>query len=39
MKITAIKSVVVNAEMRNWVFVKVETDQAGLVGWGEASLE
>jgi galactonate dehydratase len=31
--------VVVNAEMRNWVFVKVETDQTGLYGWGEASLE
>ena len=39
MKITAVKSLVVNAEMRNWVFVKVETDQAGLYGWGEASLE
>jgi galactonate dehydratase len=39
MKITAIKTVVVNAEMRNWVFVKIETDQAGLYGWGEASLE
>ena len=39
MKITAIKTVVVNAEMRNWVFVKVETDQPGLHGWGEASLE
>lgn len=39
MKITAVKSVIVNAQMRNWVFVKVETDQAGLVGWGEASLE
>ena len=39
MKITAIKSLVVNAEMRNWVFIKVETDQAGLFGWGEASLE
>ena len=38
MKITAIRTVVVNAEMRNWVFVKVETDQAGLHGWGEASL-
>ena len=25
--------------MRNWVFVKVETDQPGLVGWGEATLE
>ena len=39
MKITHIKTVVVNAEMRNWVFVKIETDQAGLYGWGEASLE
>ncbi len=39
MKITAVKPLVVNAEMRNWVFVKVETDQAGLYGWGEASLE
>ena len=39
MQITALKTVVVNAEMRNWVFVKVETDQAGLFGWGEASLE
>src|SRR4051794_11859335 len=39
MKITAIKTLVVNARMRNWVFVKVETDQAGLHGWGEATLE
>ena len=39
MKIAAVKTVVVNAQMRNWVFVKVETDQAGLHGWGEASLE
>ena len=39
MKITAIKTLVVNAEMRNWVFVKVETDEAGMYGWGEASLE
>jgi galactonate dehydratase len=38
MKITGLKTVVVNAEMRNWVFVKVETDE-GLYGWGEASLE
>lgn len=38
MKMTGIRTVVVNARMRNWVFVKVETD-AGLVGWGEASLE
>src|SRR5947209_3638455 len=39
MKITAVKTVVCNAEMRNWVFVRVETDQAGLYGWGECSLE
>ena len=30
---------VVNAEMRNWVFVRVETDQPGVYGWGEATLE
>ena len=38
MKITNICPVIVTAQMRNWVFVKVETD-VGLVGWGEASLE
>jgi galactonate dehydratase len=38
MKITAVKTLVVNARMRNWVLVKVETDE-GLYGWGEASLE
>jgi galactonate dehydratase len=30
MKITAVRTTVVNAEMRNWIFVKVETDQPGL---------
>ncbi|MGW9332863.1 galactonate dehydratase [Bosea sp. NPDC055594] len=39
MKITDITTLVVNAEMRNWVFVKVVTDQDGLYGWGEATLE
>src|SRR5580698_5266960 len=39
MKITAIKSLICNARMRNWIFVKVETDQPGLMGWGEATLE
>ncbi|PMR74806.1 D-galactonate dehydratase [Billgrantia endophytica] len=38
MKITRVKTIVVNAEMRNWIFVKVETNQDGLYGWGEASL-
>ena len=39
MKITSVTTRVVNAEMRNWVFVRVETDQSGLYGWGEATLE
>ncbi len=39
MKITGLKSYVVNAHMRNWIFIKVETDQPGLYGWGEATLE
>jgi galactonate dehydratase len=39
MKITAIKTLVCHAKMRNWIFVKVITDQPGLWGWGEATLE
>ena len=39
MKVTGFSTRVVNAEMRNWVFVKVETDEPGLFGWGEATLE
>lgn len=39
MKITDLKTLVVNAQMRNWVFVKVETNEPGLYGWGEATLE
>jgi galactonate dehydratase len=39
MKITAIESLVCHARMRNWIFVKVVTDQPGLIGWGEATLE
>jgi galactonate dehydratase len=38
-KITAIETHVCNARMRNWIFVKVLTDQPGLWGWGEATLE
>lgn len=33
MKITDTKTIVVNAQMRNWVFVKVETNVPGLYGW------
>jgi galactonate dehydratase len=39
MKIVAIETHVCHARMRNWVFVKVVTDQPGLFGWGEATLE
>lgn len=39
MKITAIETHVCNARMRNWIFVRVRTDQDGLYGWGEATLE
>jgi len=39
MKIAHIDVHVCHARMRNWVFVKVLTDQDGLFGWGEATLE
>lgn len=39
MKITKITPYVCNAGMRNWIFVKVETDEPGIFGWGEATLE
>ena len=39
MKIVAIEKFVCHARMRNWIFVKVITDQPGLIGWGEATLE
>lgn len=35
MKITCVSSLVVNANMGNSIFAKVETDQEGLYGWGE----
>lgn len=38
MKITDVKTFVVNALWRNWVFVKVYTDE-GISGLGEATLE
>ncbi len=39
MKIERIETQVCHARMRNWIFVKVVTDQPGLFGWGEATLE
>ena len=38
MKITDIKTYLVEAHRRNWVFIEVETDQ-GVVGVGEATIE
>jgi galactonate dehydratase len=38
MRVVDVDTVVVDAKLRNWVFVKVTTDE-GIVGWGEASLE
>lgn len=35
MKITGIETVIVNAVHRNWIFVKVLTDQSGLWGWAK----
>ncbi len=39
MKITGIHTVIVHAGDRNWVLVRVETNEDGLHGWGEATLE
>ena len=39
MRITKIRTFLVNAKMRNWLFVRVETDEPGLYGLGEATLE
>ncbi len=39
MKITGIKTFVCNAYRTNWVFVKVLTNEPGLYGVGEATLE
>ena len=39
MKIIKITPYICNAGMRNWVFVKVETDEPDVFGWGEATLE
>jgi galactonate dehydratase len=38
MHVTSVETTVVNAELRNWILVKVRTDEDGLYGWGEASL-
>lgn len=39
MKITKVRVQTINAKLRNWVLVRVETDQPGLYGLGEATVE
>jgi galactonate dehydratase len=39
MKITAVTPILADGGHRILIFVRVETDQPGLIGWGEASLE
>jgi len=37
MKVTAIQTYIVDGGFRPWTFVKVETNQPGLVGWGDCT--
>ncbi|MBI1299835.1 mandelate racemase/muconate lactonizing enzyme family protein [bacterium] len=37
MKITAVKTFLVDGGFRPWTFVKVETNEPGLVGWGDCT--
>ena len=37
-RISGVSTRVVDAGDRDWVFVRVDTDEPGLVGWGESSL-
>ena len=37
-EITRVSTRIVDAGDREWVFVRVDTDEAGLFGWGESSL-
>lgn len=39
LRIVAVETRIVNAQLRNWVFVKIRTSEDGLIGWGEATLE
>ena len=37
MKITAVKTFLVDGVFRPWIFVKIETSEPGLVGWGDCT--
>jgi galactonate dehydratase len=36
-RITAVKTYIVDGGFRPWTFVKVETNEAGLIGWGDCT--
>jgi galactonate dehydratase len=38
MKITDIKAYSIESPVTDWTYVKIETDEPGLHGWGEATL-
>ncbi|MCC9075416.1 mandelate racemase/muconate lactonizing enzyme family protein [Litorilinea aerophila] len=37
MKVTAIQTFIVDGGFRPWTFVKMETDEPGLIGWGDCT--
>lgn len=37
MKITAVKTFIVDGGFRPWTFVKIETSDPGVIGWGECT--
>ena len=37
MKITGVKTYIVDGGFRPWTFVKVETNEPGMVGWGDCT--
>ncbi len=39
MRITAVDTFIMWGDPRNWVFVKISTDEPEVCGWGEATLE
>ena len=39
MRIRTVRTCLVDAGPRTWIFVRIETDVPGLVGWGEATTE
>ena len=37
MKITKVKTYIVDGGFRPWTFVRIETSEPGLIGWGDCS--